>query len=398
MKKWWKWLLLIIVILCSGFYLWNALTRPLFVHSAKINLIENPVANSTFNWPEQGRAAVGFINKNTKETNCRTFGDTEKFPTASIAKIITSLVILEKYPLTENYDGPIITMTESDIARLNATIQQSGSFVAIHAGEQLTERQILQGILMASANNLADGLAVWAFGSLENYRAAAEIWLKENNLSNIKIGSDASGLDPETQASSADLCKLILIASQNSAFTQIVSTKSVTFPLIGELKNTNSLIEQENIIGGKTGFTPEAGYGFVTLVNIDVNNSNQLAAVAVLGQSSYDEAFSQTQKLIDSLENNLTVHNLAKKGQIIGQVNSDWNKKIDLIAQDNIDVISWIDEPAKYEIFSYTENRRSLQANKSIGKVYFSGKSVNIMTKTELSHPNFLWRILHGFQ
>ena len=61
------------------------------------------------------------------------------------------------------------------------------------AGTSLTQREMLEALLLPSANNVADALAIWAYGSLAGYKSAAQEYLKQHGLTQTTVGSDASG-------------------------------------------------------------------------------------------------------------------------------------------------------------------------------------------------------------
>jgi len=411
MKKWWVVLSMILMPLASGLYTFHALARPLKLNAPVITTHSNNTESVKLDWPEQGRAAVGLAG----EDSCRANGSTNAFPTASIAKVITALVVLDKHPLKSGENGPTLTMTSDDVARLIKTQEQGGSYVSIANGEQLTEKQMFQAILLESANNLADSLAIWAFGSLENYQAAAEKWLKQNNLSDTTIGTDASGFDPSTKSTAANLCKIMLLAIKDPALMEIMGTAEIgDFPVAGNLKNTNELLGQSGVFAGKTGFTDDAGHGVILATKVTVDSQSQIVALAVLGQDSYDEAFALSQKLIESIESSLTLQKI-QAGQTVGQITSDWGNKTDLIVGENASIVTWIDQHVEFEPFSQPltacgglsaciddnyvplNKRLSLRSNEVIGTLNFGSQSVSIKTKNSLPAASFLWRLSHGF-
>ncbi len=392
MRKWALAIAMILVPFLSGFYAWQAMARLHYLNSPAIEIQTQSARPFELTWPDQGRAAVGLVGVDS----CRVSGDTEAFPTASIAKIITALVILDKFPLTSGEDGPILTMTTDDVARLIETQQQSGSYTLVSVRQQISQRQILEAIMLASANNLADSLAIWAFGSIEGYRAAAQAWLIENGLSSITIGADASGLDAGTRATSSDLCRLMMIALKNSVLTEIMGAREANFA--GELlQNTNKLLGSHGVFAGKTGFTYEAGAGILLATNIEVGGKSQTVIVAVLGQENYNAVYAATEQLLASLSENLTLHQLAKAGQKIGAIDSPWGEQTDLVASRDFDVVTWADQSPNYSISLNATNLSSLKAGEKIGAINAASQSVDIIAKDDLSAPSVVWRMTHGF-
>jgi len=126
-------------------------------------------------WPSGGSAAVGVQSLGFIASS----GNEQAIPAASVAKVMTALVILEDKPLKKGDPGPTITITDTDVQSYNADFANKESVARVQAGEQITELQLLQGILIPSANNLAETLARWDAGSIDafvakmNARAAA---------------------------------------------------------------------------------------------------------------------------------------------------------------------------------------------------------------------------------
>lgn len=245
-----------------------------------------------------GAAAVGTLDGGLKLK----FGDDRQYPTASIAKTITMLTVLNAKPLTADEAGPTITMTTNDEALWQQTVAANGTNIAVTAGEKLTERQMINGIMLRSANNLADSLAVWAFGSMDNYRAAATSWLEKNGLKDTVIGPDASGLDPATRSTVSDMFKVCQLAMQNPALRAVVAQTSAAWPDGTQIVNTNPYIGKNGYIGIKSGHTDAAGY---TLLSANSYEGKVILAV-VLGQQNSGDQYTVTDQLVDLAKSNFS--------------------------------------------------------------------------------------------
>src|SRR5207244_8680759 len=92
-------------------------------------------------------------------------------PIASVAKVITAYLVLRVRPLRLGQDGPTITLTDADVADTDRRRGREESVVSIAAGEQLTELEALQALLLPSANNIAAVLARWVAGSADRFVA-----------------------------------------------------------------------------------------------------------------------------------------------------------------------------------------------------------------------------------
>ena len=92
-------------------------------------------------------------------------GATGPLPIASIAKVVTALVVLDAHPLAVGEAGPTATFTEVDEDFYNEQVANNGVVAHVSAGETMSQRNMLDLALMASANNYAQTVAAWAFGS-----------------------------------------------------------------------------------------------------------------------------------------------------------------------------------------------------------------------------------------
>jgi serine-type D-Ala-D-Ala carboxypeptidase (penicillin-binding protein 5/6) len=142
-----------------------------------------------------------------------------------LAKVMTAYLTLKRYPLTSAQDGFTITLTPQQ-----AQPQPPGqSVIAVAAGEQLTERQLLQALLIASANNIAHILATQLSGSQTAFVAHMNTQARALGMNHTHY-TDPSGFDPRTVSTAADQLRIFQQAIRSPAFRQIISMASVTPP------------------------------------------------------------------------------------------------------------------------------------------------------------------------
>src|SRR5262245_18170084 len=110
-------------------------------------------------WPAYGQAAVQIA-----QAAVQAGPNQHAAPIASVAKVMTVYLVLRDHPLRLGQDGPAITLTDADLADTDRRRRQQESVVSIAAGEQLTELQALQALLLPSASNIAAVLARWTPG------------------------------------------------------------------------------------------------------------------------------------------------------------------------------------------------------------------------------------------
>jgi len=202
---------------------------------------------------------------------------------ASTTKIMTALLVLEKADLSKT-----VTVGEEVV------VSSDSSKVGLKPGEQITVKDLLYGMMVASGNDAANALAVHVGGSKESFvdmmnEKAQELGMKDTHFVN------AHGLhDEKHYTTAADMRKLLLYALKNPNFIDIVSRKEYTIPKSNKrskplvLKTTNKLISlkesdkgynYEYAVGGKTGFTTPGGKYNGCLVALAEKDGMKLAAL-----------------------------------------------------------------------------------------------------------------------
>jgi len=216
--------------------------------------------------------------------------------------MITALVVLQAKPLSPGQTGPMLTMSRDDLVLLKTYAALDGSRITkMGVGEQLSEYQMLEAMMLPSADNAADSLAIWAYGSLPAYSAAANSYLAGLGLSGTHVGTDASGLDPSTVSTAHDMVLIGELVMQNPVLAEIVGEQSVSgFPLVGTITNTNSLLGQDGIVGVKTGNSDEQSGAYVAAADATVNGKTETIVTAVLDAPSLDDAMDASVPLIKS--------------------------------------------------------------------------------------------------
>jgi D-alanyl-D-alanine carboxypeptidase (penicillin-binding protein 5/6) len=180
-------------------------------------------------------------------------------PIASVTKTMTALVTLEAHPLATGQDGPVLTMTQRDVSDYTTIAANGGSYAPVTLGERLTERDLLLGLMLPSANNLALTAARWVDGTVSAFVARLNARAAGLGMTRTHF-ADPDGLDPGSTSTAADLVILGERAVANNALVGIVSTRTVTLPDGTVVDNTDTLLGTEaGWLGIKTGWTQEAG-------------------------------------------------------------------------------------------------------------------------------------------
>jgi D-alanyl-D-alanine carboxypeptidase (penicillin-binding protein 5/6) len=248
--------ILIVIATALGLYVPAALAAPLPNATVELSVpTPEPAPAAVLALPTVGAGAIALEGSDELLGES---GQSGPVPIASVTKVITALVVLEAHPLTEGDDGPTITMTAADVQLLEQTRAVDGSYELVNEGQVLTEREVLEIMLLKSANNYAGTITNWAFGSLAAYLDAARSFTAEHGLTDTTI-ADASGLDPASRSSTRDLMRVASLALADPVLASIVATAVDQVPVIGEIDNSNKLLGIDGIDGIKTGTTDEAG-------------------------------------------------------------------------------------------------------------------------------------------
>ena len=153
--------------------------------------------------------------------------------------------------------------------------------MAVRAGEQLTERQLLEALLIPSGNNIAEMLASRVAGSETRFLAEMNAEARALGMDHT-IYTDPSGFDPSTVSTAADQLRVFQQAMRFPVFREIVSIASVTLPVTGTVTNFNPLIEEG--YAGKTGSDSEAGGCLAFFTHVTVTGRKLTAIGVVMGQ------------------------------------------------------------------------------------------------------------------
>jgi serine-type D-Ala-D-Ala carboxypeptidase (penicillin-binding protein 5/6) len=230
-------------------------------------------------WPGEGEAAVAVEGLG----NLGASGSGEPVPIASLAKVMTAYLVLRDDPLEPGEQGFEIQIGPADVEDLQRRAALNQSVVAVEVGEELSERQALEALLLPSANNVAALLAVHEAGSIGGFvdemdEAAAELGMGRTHY------TDPSGFEDTTVSTAADQLRLARAAMADPTFAQIVAMPATVLPVVGEVANLNELVGQEGFVGIKTGSDQAAGGCLLFAKRVEVAGRTRTMLGAVLGQ------------------------------------------------------------------------------------------------------------------
>ena len=357
-------------------------------------------------------------------------------PMASTAKLMTALLVLEDHPLALNEPGPTLTVTRADVNTFLAQRNQNESVVPVVAGEQLSEYQLLQGLLLPSASNFAQMLATWdvggapAFVGRMNMRAAALDMSATHyaDVSGFKSFEGAAKLLPQdtkaplllkqaqqawndaklatadaakTEALYTNAIKLGQTAMRLPVLAQIVGQSQATLPVAGVVRNLDTLLGQGGVIGIKTGHTDEAGGCFVVAADLTIDGLSQRVYGAVLGQpNALAGAFKATSTLLQGLAPALHRRPVVRQNDVIARYRTAWDEAGTIVASQSI---AWVlvDGTAISRRVTLDDLPTALAAGTRVGTLLIEAGAdqaeVPLVTATPINGPDAGWRLTRGF-
>ncbi len=387
-------ILAILVCALAGSYAAYACTQPLAALAPTPTFAFSRAAKEvSLAWPSYGEAALGAVGYGVLAEH----GAEKPLPTASVAKIVTALCVLQQKPLPASEDGPTITLTATDVASYNKYIAMDGSVVRVAIGEQLTERQALEALLLPSANNIAETLARWAFGSINAYNAYANTYVLGLGMDTTTI-TDPSGFLPSTASSPHDLVLLGIAAMRDPIISGIVAMRTANIPVQGTIHNVNVLLGQDGIVGIKTGNNDQDQGCFLFAAQRIIGTQSVTVVGAIMDGPNLGTAMWDALPLIRSAGKNFSPVTVVKAGDKVGSYQVPWGKPVAAIANSTISLLAWNGIPISASIDLQTlhaparnsANIGTLSVNAS--QLYTSTLQLN----DTIDPPNFIWRLAHA--
>ena len=253
-------------------------------------------------WPHGGETALWAAGIG----DLGTCGEQKAVPIASVAKVMTAYVVLKDHPLADGQTGPSILVDhQAELESFN----RDESSAPVHAGQRLSERALLELMLVPSANNVARLLARWDAGTQDAFvaemnAASASLGMKDT------VYTDPSGFDSDTRSTAADQLKLAEAALTDPTLLALTAEPVAQVPDSPTvLPNTNQLLGYDGVVGGKTGSSTPAGGALMFAAHRTLNGEDRLVLGVVLHQnsgSSPDQglgtALIVSRRLVDAVE------------------------------------------------------------------------------------------------
>lgn len=248
--------------------------------------------------------------------------ETEKMYPASTTKILTAILTLENCKLDD-----VVTI-DYDVS---STIPYGYTIVELQIGEKFTIEQLLEMLLVHSANDVASLLAKHVGGSIEGFADMMNKKIKELGLSNTHFTNPSGIHDDNHYTTAKDLATIMEYCIKNKEFVRLASMPSCSIPandkhIARTYESTDRLVVQSDsknyypyLVCGKTGYTDPAGECLVSCANKD---DLELVCV-ILGGETIDNnptRYSETKTLYEYGYNNFSVRKIVDKDDYVEQI------------------------------------------------------------------------------
>jgi serine-type D-Ala-D-Ala carboxypeptidase (penicillin-binding protein 5/6) len=400
-RRAWRWLLvgilvLIVLVAAAVVRAETKATPDVVVERTAPRAVPQPGKKFEPAWPAEGQAAVAVEGLGSVGAS----GGEEPAPIASVAKVMTAYLVLKDDPLAPGEEGFTMRVSKADVADLHRRIALAQSVVAVEAGEELSERQALEALLLPSANNVAAMLAVHEAGSIEAFAAEMNEAAEELGMEDTHY-TDPSGFEETTVSTAADQIKLARAAMADPTFAEIVAMPSTILPVAGEVANYNGLVGNEGFVGIKTGSDSAAGGCLLFAKEIEVGEKTLTVLGAVMGQREGGElvelALASANTLAGSVADAVKYRTVVPKGTKVLVATGPDGAKVAGVTTRPVHQLGWPGMPVRLKVRTFAAGD-SVEDGQRLGTLTAIGTSrvkVPVVAAKDLPEPDLLWRLGH---
>ncbi len=346
----------------------------------------------TIPWPTGAQAAIGTANGNVIAA---TPGSRSR-PIGSVAKVMTALAVLDAKPLKKGEVGPALTITPDDVTEYQQRKANQESVVEVRAGEQLSEYQLLQGLLIPSANNFATLLARFASGSMDAFVKRMNAMAKDLGLKGTTF-ADAAGSADQTVSTPSDMVRLGAEALNNAVLLDIVSQLQATFPVGGTIPNVNYALGQDGIFGIKTGTINTEGAIYLFAGNVQLMTGQKVVVIgAVQGLPTLDAVFTGSRALLRAAHTSLELRHVVSRDQTVGRYVVPWGQGTDVVSTADLDILVWTGTVLRTRLRAAPVDS-AVSARADVGRLHVTAGDasydIQVTTTDAIEAPSFMSRL-----
>ncbi|MFE7271184.1 D-alanyl-D-alanine carboxypeptidase [Streptomyces sp. NPDC057623] len=343
-------------------------------------------------WPAQGQAALDVDGIGTFGSS----GDQKPVPIASVAKVMTAYLILREHELASGAEGPDIRIDQAAEDQSNAGQE---STVNVTKGDKISQREALESILIASANNVARLLARWDAGSEKAFVAKMNATAEDLGMTNTTY-TDPSGLNDTTVSTAVDQVKLAKAAMKEPAFREVATMMSYDDYKGVNHSNWNQLVGKNNVVGIKTGTTTSALGNLVFAAKKEIGGETRTIIGAVVRQPAggpentiLSAALDGGDQLIRAAQGALESATILKKGDVVGYVDDGLGGRTPVVATKDVKAVGWSGLKVRLT-FAPDEVPHTAKAGTKVGTLTVGDGSsgavkIPVALQSDLAEPGF---------
>jgi D-alanyl-D-alanine carboxypeptidase (penicillin-binding protein 5/6) len=271
-------------------------------------------------------------------------------------------------------------------------------------GEQLSELQLLEGLLVASANNVGPILAKFDAGSEAAFVTKMNSTARAIGMAHTTY-ADASGFNSTTVSIATDQLLLADRAMANPVFAQVVDMSSVDLPVVGTVTNFDRAVGTDGFVGIKTGSDSSAGGCFMFANRRSIGGHPVTIVGVLLGldrgdSSTADLIAASTQAataLVDSVVKAIGVHTVLPAGTTVETVSNGQGHKVSATTTHPLTQVGWGGQTFQLQITSPGLGG-SLKAGQDVATVGFAGGAggqTSVTATSSMPSVSWTWRLRH---
>lgn len=335
-------------------------------------------------------------------------------PIGSVAKALTALVVLSARPIAAGAAGPSLTMTGADVTLYRQAVAAGGSNLRVRSGEVLTERDLLLALLLPSADNIAETLAVWVSGDRSAFIARLNATAAAMGMSHTHL-ADPSGLSRATVSTADDVVVLARAVTANPALADLVQVRQSTLPDGTVLRNLDILLGvQTGWLGIKTGWTGAAGGCLVFAATRSYAPGRAVTVWgAVLGQPplragdpahpELGTAFASARTAAAAaLAGYAAIDLAARSPAVTGSISTRWGSRSLVAIADHAPDVTLVRAGATLRLnITVLSARAPIPSGATVGEVagvLDAGTSITwkVVSTTPIADPSLWWKLISG--
>ncbi|MQS34666.1 D-alanyl-D-alanine carboxypeptidase [Streptomyces katsurahamanus] len=349
-------------------------------------------------FPDDGQGAVMVEGIGTVGV----YGAQKPAPIASVAKTMTAYVILKEHPLTGKQAGEKIAIDKRTDEGYEKGLANFESVVDVKEGTEYTQRQMLELLMIPSANNIARLLARWDAGSEKAFikkmnDAAADLGMKDT------VYTDPSGFTQTTLSTPQDQLKLAEAVMQFDVFREIVDTTMLNMHGIdGTIyNNADAALLEPGVNGVKTGSSTPAGGNLLWSASAEVDGRIYRILGMTMGVQKASKlekkkklAIEHSIRVIKAAQQGLTTTTVIKKGQVVGELDNGLGGTVPVVATKDLKAAGWGGHRVEVAIDDLGETLpHAASAGEVVGEISVGSGSAKttapVALQQDVSEPGF---------